>query len=128
MSIDTDIQTCRKCGEEKLLKHFRFNSLHQCSGKTCISCLRELGASFRGGIIDDWEIYVGLVRLYIVGPGPRAMHRCSEPVYRGQVGTPHEWKIANEALAILKAEHDEDLDADGATIAGVLERVRANRK
>jgi hypothetical protein len=75
-----------------------------------------------------WEIHVGSVRLYLVGPGPHAMLRCSEPVYRGKIGTPEEWSIARKALRILSQEHGEDLAADGATIAIVLDRVRNKTK
>jgi hypothetical protein len=78
-------------------------------------------------IKPPWEIHVGSVRLYIVGPGQHAMHRCSEPVYRGKIGTPEEWNIARKALRILNQEHGEDLAADGDTIQQVLERVRNDK-
>lgn len=122
---EVETKVCRKCNEEKFLKHYRFNSLHQVHGKTCINCLRDYGAMFRKGDFQEWEIYVGLIRLYIVGPGPSAMHHCSEPVYRGQIGTPEEWAIANQAIDILKDEYDEDVTADEKVIAAVLDRVKS---
>jgi hypothetical protein len=56
------------------------------------------------------------------------MLRCSEPVYRGKIGTPEEWNIARKALRILIKEHAEDLEANGDTIAKVLERVKNKTK
>jgi hypothetical protein len=56
------------------------------------------------------------------------MLRCSEPVYHGKIGTPEEWNIARKALRILIKEHGEDLEANGDTIARVLERVRNKTK
>jgi hypothetical protein len=55
------------------------------------------------------------------------MHRCSEPVYQGKIGTPEEWAIARKALRILANEHMDDMEADATTIQRVLERVRKEK-
>jgi|GEM_PF-3245196 len=115
---------CKKCKEPREINQFRWNWQAKCHGRTCIPCLTAI----RGGTIDQiapkWEIHVGSIRLYIVGPGPHAMHRCSEPVYRGDIGTPEEWRIARRALGILAKKHMNDMDADATTIQRVLERIR----
>lgn len=66
----------------------------------------------------EWEIYVGNVYLYIVGPGPTAMRRCSR---RGNTpGTPDEWELAQRALNILKVRHYNDKEAGEAEILAAL--------
>jgi len=118
---------CKKCKQPREISQFRWNWQAKCHGRTCIPCL----IAIRGGTIDQivpqWEIHVGSVRLYIVGPGPHAMHRCSEPVYQGKIGTPEEWAIARKALRILANEHMDDMEADATTIQRVLERVRKEK-
>ena len=124
-----ETRRCRRCDELKILDAYRFNEQARCHGRTCLACLDKIRQKVE--IKPAWEINVGSVRLYIVGPGPHAMLRCSEPVYRGKIGTLEEWAIARKALRILNQEHAEDLAADGDTIAMVLEQVRnktTNRK
>jgi len=117
-----ETRRCRRCDQLKTLNDYKYNEQARCHGRTCIVCLDKIRQKIE--IKPPWEIHVGSVRLYIVGPGQHAMHRCSEPVYRGKIGTPEEWNIARKALRILNQEHGEDLAADGDTIQQVLERVK----
>lgn len=117
-----ETRRCRRCDQLKILDAYRFNEQVRCHGRTCLACLDKIRQKVE--IKPPWEIHVGSVRLYLVGPGPHAMLRCSDPVYRGKIGTPEEWNIARKALRILNQEHAGDLAADGATIARVLERVK----
>lgn len=125
-SESVETRRCRICDELKILDAYRFNEHARCHGRTCVACLDKIRQKVQ--IKPAWEIHVGSVRLYIVGPGPHAMLRCSEPVYRGKIGTLEEWNIARKALRILNQEHAEDLAADGATIQRVLDRVRNKTK
>jgi len=117
-----EMRRCRRCDELKEIIAYRFNEHARCHGRTCLGCLDKIQQKIE--IKPPWEIYVGSVRLYLVGPGPHAMLRCSEPVYRGKIGTPEEWNIARKALRILIKDHGEDLEANGDTIARVLEMAR----
>ena len=121
-----EMRRCRRCDELKEITAYRFNTHARCYGRTCLGCLDKIQQ--RVEIKPPWEIHVGSVRLYLVGPGPHAMLRCSEPVYRGKIGTPEEWSIARKALRLLIKDHSEDLEADGNTIAKVLERVKNKTK
>ena len=123
-----ETRRCRRCDELKALDAYRYNEQARCHGRTCKECLSKIDYHVKVDRYPKWEIHVGSVRLYLVGPGPHAMLRCSEPVYRGKIGTPEEWSIARKALRILSQEHGEDLAADGATIAIVLDRVRNKTK
>lgn len=66
----------------------------------------------------EWEIHVGSVFLYLVGPGPTAMRRCSRRNINP--GTPAEWELAERALAILKVRHYNDKEAGESEILAVL--------
>ncbi len=61
-------------------------------------------------LLDEWEIHVGYRFLYIVGPGPEAMRRCSRPSW--EPGTEDELSIAKMAVAMLNKNHREN-PADG---------------
>lgn len=67
----------------------------------------------------EWEIHVGSIYLYLVGPGPNAMRRCSKANYQTP-GTPEEWEIARRALAILNERHRENNEAGEDEILAVL--------
>lgn len=123
-----ETRRCRRCNEPKILDAYRFNEQARSYGRTCKECLSEINHQVKVNRHPKWEIYVGSVRLYLVGPGPHAMLRCSEPVYRGKIGTPEEWNIARKALRILNKEFHQDITADGATIARVLDRARNKTK
>lgn len=69
-------------------------------------------------LLPEWEIHVGSVYLYLVGPGPDAMRRCSRRNINP--GTPEEWALARKALAILNDRHRENKDAGEAEILAVL--------
>ncbi len=68
---------------------------------------------------DTWHIHRGTVALYIIGPGPTAMHRASESYYTGRIGTEDEWRIARRAVRILS--HTAQDDAGPAEIHAALE-------
>jgi hypothetical protein len=72
-------------------------------------------------IQDTWHIHRGTVALYIVGPGPTAMHRASDSYYFGKIGTDEEWQIARRALGILRRTATED--AGPEEIKAALEKA-----
>lgn len=61
-------------------------------------------------LLDEWYLWVGSIYLYIIGPGPTAMRRCSQR--NMNPGTPEEIALAERALAILNERHREN-SADG---------------
>lgn len=75
-------------------------------------------------VLHIWELHVGTVQLFIVGPGPAAWLACSESVYSGQIGTDEERAIARRAVILLNREHLQDKDAGPAEIKAALERAR----
>lgn len=71
-----------------------------------------------------WELHVGTVQLFIVGPGPDAWLACSKSYYSGQVGTDEERNIARRAVILLNREQMQTKDAGPAEITAALERAR----
>ena len=55
--------------------------------------------------IERWSLHVGTVHLFIVGPGEFSMVVCSEPYYRGKIGSEEEYAIANLAIHLLNKLH-----------------------
>ena len=68
--------------------------------------------------LPEWEIHVGSVYLYIVGPGPDAMRRCSRRSVNP--GTAIEREIAERALVLLNDRHRENNEAGEAEILTAL--------
>lgn len=68
--------------------------------------------------LPEWELHVGRRCLFIVGPGPEAMRRCSS--YSFNPGTAAEREIAERAVAILNERFREDKDASVHEILTVL--------
>ena len=68
--------------------------------------------------LPEWELHVGSVYLYIVGPGPDAMRRCS--LRSINPGTPEERNLARRAIAILNERHRENKEAGEAEILTAL--------
>ena len=68
--------------------------------------------------LPEWELHVGSVYLYIIGPGPTAMRRCSRRSI--SPGTATEREIAERALAILNELHRENKDAGADEILAAL--------
>lgn len=68
--------------------------------------------------LPEWEIYVGSIHLFLVGPGPDAMRKCSRR--NVNPGTPEEWALARRALAILNERHRENREAGEAEILAAL--------
>ena len=69
-------------------------------------------------LLPEWEIYTGSVYLYIVGPGQKAMRRCSRRSI--DPGTIIEREIAMLAVDILNKRHRESLDAGADEILTAL--------
>lgn len=68
--------------------------------------------------VPEWEIHTGSIYLYLVGPGPDAMRRCSRRSVTP--GTPEERALAERALAILNERHRENRDAGVEEITAAL--------
>lgn len=68
--------------------------------------------------LPEWELHVGSVYLYIIGPGPTAMRRCS--LRNINPGTPAERDLARRAIAILNERFRENKDAGDAEILAAL--------
>ncbi len=60
--------------------------------------------NYKAPPLPQWEIHVGHVQLFIVGPGPDAWLACSKPEYRPGIkpGTHRERAIAQRAILILR--------------------------
>lgn len=73
----------------------------------------ESPAIHPAAVIERWHIWRGTVRYFLVGPGPQAMHPCSEPDYVSHrpTMTPKESAIAKAALALLEQRHRYDKEA-----------------
>jgi hypothetical protein len=70
-----------------------------------------------------WYLHTGRICLYIIGPGPLAMHRCSESYYRGEVGSEEERRVANLAILQLNRELDQNMYAGPEVIKVALANV-----
>jgi len=71
-----------------------------------------------------WEMHVGWVQLFIVGPGQDSWLVCSEAYYTGQIGTDQEREIARRAVILLNREQLQNKDAGPTEIRAALERAR----
>ena len=70
--------------------------------------------------LPEWEIHVGSVYLYLVGPGPDAMRRCSRRSVNP--GTTAERELAQRALVILNNRHRENKeDGPDEILAALVE-------
>jgi hypothetical protein len=68
--------------------------------------------------LPEWEVYIGCIFVYIVGPGPDAMRRCSERSLTP--GTKDELKIARKTVKLLNKTERENIDAGPAEILSAL--------
>lgn len=68
--------------------------------------------------LPEWEIHTGSVYLYLVGPGPKAMRRCSRRSVNP--GTEAERELAERARQILNDRHRENREAGEAEIYDAL--------
>lgn len=71
--------------------------------------------------VYQWQVFVGSMRLFIVGPGGNAWFPVSIPTSTGQVGTFEEHKVAQDAVIIMSARHRENKDAGPDEIRQALE-------
>lgn len=90
---------------------------------TGLRATRCLADTQRGNRLATWELHVGSIRLYIVGPGHDCMHAVSDSYYSGIVGSAAERAIARRAVAVLNAEHHDDKDAGLPEIRAALARA-----
>lgn len=68
-----------------------------------------------------WQVVIGHMRLFIMGPGPNAWFPVSLPTSKGSPGTPKERRIAHAAVSILMEKHREDREIGPSVIRRVLE-------
>lgn len=73
---------------------------------------------------DPWHMHVGSHKLYIVGPGPRAMWGVTEPCYKGRVGTAEERRIVRIAVSILRDEQRDNVEATREIVMEAMRRAR----
>ena len=104
--------------------------------KTCKSCTKEKNERMPASIREikplpvipkesRWYLHKGTVTLFIVGPGEFAMHKCSEPVYQGKIGTKKERDIAKIAIASLNADIQNNYEAGAGVIIKALADAEA---
>jgi len=109
--------------------------------KTCTSCTKEKNERMPASIKEiqlkampviskenRWHLHKGTVTLFIVGPGEFAMHKCSEPVYRGRIGTDDERAIAKIAIKMLNDNIQNNLDAGPEVIQEALIKAKAQHQ
>jgi hypothetical protein len=75
--------------------------------------------------VQRWHLHRGTVQYFICGPGPAAMHPCSQPVYQGRYPTisVREGVIARKAIAILTTYHGQNKDAGPKVIKDALKEA-----
>lgn len=71
--------------------------------------------------LQPWEVHIGYVQLFIVGPGEHAWLAASKSLYHGQVGTDAERAIAHRAIQILRRHQGENQEVGPEQIAAALE-------
>lgn len=75
----------------------------------------------------SWSLYVGLIKLAIIGPEDHQWFSVSKPCYQGVVGTERERDIARRAVRILNREYSGNSTIGRATIDDILARANAER-
>ena len=129
---------CHSCDTWKPETSFGINSRGDERLKTCNSCAKEKRdriANINQPIVikekaitrkeNRWYLHKGTVTLFIVGPGEFAMHKCSEPAYRGRIGTNNERAIAKIAIKMLNDDIQNNLDAGPEVIQEALIKAKA---
>lgn len=72
-----------------------------------------------------WSLYIGLIKLTILGPEDHQWFSVSKSSYGLTVGTPMERDIANRAVAILNREHPNDSTISRPQIDAIIARATA---
>jgi hypothetical protein len=138
---------CHSCGKWKPQTQFDINSRGDRIMSTCSLCtkkkaeeremkkqaittisLYELQTGPQEEIKikkDLWYLHKGTVHLFIVGPGEFAMHRCTDPVYRGRIGTKEERAIAKIAIEKLNDDLANNFDKGPEVIKKALDEAKA---
>lgn len=88
-----------------------------------ISTVSDRSPDIRARNPQSWEMHVGTVHLFIVGPGSNSMWPVAGPYYRGQVGTDNERRIARAAVVILGREHRDNNEPTLELVMEAMERA-----
>lgn len=75
---------------------------------------------------DGWELYIGWIKLAIVGPGEKQWFPCSKHYYSGRVGSDAERETARRAIRILNVEHRNDRTLERPQIDAIIKRAAAH--
>lgn len=132
---------CHSCNTYKPHTSFSINLRGDDRLKTCMVCSKEKRdrAALNVKQFDEkpgqailkenrWHLHKGTVTLFIVGPGEFAMHKCSEPEYRGRIGTTEEREIAKIAIMMLNDDIQNNLDAGPEVIQEALIKAKAQHQ
>ena len=132
---------CHTCNKWKSETSFGISLRGDDRLKTCTSCTKEKNERMPASIKEiqlkampviskenRWHLHKGTVTLFIVGPGEFAMHKCSEPVYRGRIGTDDERAIAKIAIKMLNDNIQNNLDAGPEVIQEALIKAKAKHQ
>ncbi len=79
-------------------------------------------SDWKGG--SGWELYIGHVHLFIIGPGQGQMWIVSDSYYQGQIGTDSERKAARSAVAELNRSHSQDGQLTKAAAMAILAKFQ----
>ena len=131
---------CHTCNEWKFHTAFGVNARGDERLKTCVGCTKKKQDRVRSTVLDinftaapkkitvpetRWYLHTGMIALFIVGPGEFAMHRCSENVYEGRIGTAEERSIAKIAIKMLNDNIRNNLDAGPEAIQEALATAKS---
>jgi len=87
-------------------------------------CLADSNQSYqRVEVSACWQLHVGTIRLFIIGPGEDAWFPASEPCYTGRIGTEEERAIARRAVRLLDRLRRYDYLAGAAEIKAALRQA-----
>ena len=75
--------------------------------------------------LTGWEVYVGNVKLTIIGPAQHQWFPFPTSYYSGQVGTDAERALAARAVRILNLEHRHNTEATRPLVEAILKRALA---
>lgn len=112
MSV-TEKDFCHTCSTWKSIRDFDINDkgvrMSRCARCTKIRNEKPKIEKSEPSVfipeIEKWSIHVGTVHLFIVGPGETSMLKCSEPYYRGKIGSDLEYKIAKATVKMLNKKY-----------------------
>lgn len=110
---NTEKDFCHTCSTWKSVRDFDINDkgirMSRCT--RCTKIVNEKPKLIRTEPsayipeVERWSLHVGIIHLFIVGPGEFSMVKCSEPYYKGKIGSDDEHAIAQLAIASLNKHH-----------------------